>query len=235
MPLPKTKHPLFETKVPSTGKPLYYRQMLVRDEKILLIAKASEDETDIYRAVKQVVNNCIMDEHDVDKFTTFDIEYLFLKIRAVSIGNLIELAFNDNGDKKEYKFMIDIEDVKIVYPEDVDKMVEVDEDTIIQLRYPPATLFDDERAVGDSDDSYEFIASKCIDKVFHGDDVYLGDDCSDEELLEYIKDLSSKSYKKVRDFITNMPRLSYVIEYQNTEGTERRIPLTTLTDFFTLR
>jgi hypothetical protein len=106
MPLPKTKYPLFEATLPSTKKKIMYRQMLVSDEKILLMAKSGEDEADINRAVKQVVNNCVTPD-SIEKFTTFDIEYLFVKIRAVSIGNVIEVGFIDKEDEKEYDFSIE--------------------------------------------------------------------------------------------------------------------------------
>lgn len=237
MPLPKTKHPLHETVMPSTKKMVTYRQMLVSDEKILLMAKASEDETDIYRAVKQVVNNCMFDKN-VDQLTTFDIEWMFLKIRALSIGNRIELAFNDLEDETEYKFEVDLDDVVVVFPETEEgdgSLIQVDEDTALKLRYPPSGIFDEEKAMGDSKDAYEYIASRCIDKIFSGDETYLASDSTEEELFDYIQNLGAKQYRSVKSFISSTPHLNYVIEYTNNKGTPRKIALTTLTDFFTLR
>ncbi len=234
MPLPKTKHPLFETKLPSTGKMISYRQMIVSDEKILLMAKSSEDEGDIFRAVKQVVNNCVF-ESNIDNFTTFDIEWVFMKIRSTSIGNIIELAFEDKEDGQEYTFNIDLDEVEIKFPTGVDKLVKLDEDTAITLRYPPASLFDEEQAMGGSQDAYEWVASRCIDKVFSDDETYVASDYTAEELFEYIQNMGVKPYQQVKDFIGSTPHLNYVIEYTNSEGTERKLALTTLTDFFTLR
>jgi hypothetical protein len=220
--------------MPSTGKNVLYRQMLVKDEKILLMAKASEDEADIYRAVKQVVNNCLI-EVDVDSLTTFDIEYVFLKIRSISIGDQVSLSFRDMEDEEKYDFVVDLDDVEILYPEDADSVVKVSDEVSIKLRYPPAKLFDDAKAIKDTEEAYEWIASKCIETIFEGDDVYLAEDYNDEELLEYVLNLDTKSYSKVKKFIGSMPRLNYVIEYTNSKGTPRKISLTTLTDFFTLR
>lgn len=234
MPLPKTKYPLFETVLPSTEKMITFRQMIVSDEKILLIAKSSEDEADIFRAVKQVVNNCIFDAN-IDSFTTFDIEWLFMRIRAVSIGDKIELTFNDLEDDQEYKFDVDLNDIVIKYPEGIDSMVRVSEDQAVKLRYPPASLFDEEKAMGGGEDSYEYIASRCIEKIFDEDETYLATDSTEEELFEYIRGLDLKSYQKVKDFIASTPHLYYQIEYKNNAGTERNLSLTTLTDFFTLR
>lgn len=236
MPLPKTKHPLFEANIPSTNKPVTFRQMLVRDEKILLIAKASEDDNDIYRAVKQVVNNCIFDV-DVDNLTTFDIEWLFLKIRSASIGSVVTLTYLDREDEEEYSFNVDLETVVINWPEFTEgngSLVKIDENTAMQMRYPPSSLLDDEEAL-EGDHAYEYIASRCIQKIFDGDETYVAEDYTKEELVTYILDLDTKSYGKVKDFIASTPHLFYEIEYQNKMGTERKITLTTLTDFFTLR
>lgn len=237
MTLPKTKRPLFDADLPSSNKSITYRQMLVRDEKILLMAKSSEDEHDIYRAVKQVVNNCIFDV-DVDSLTTFDIEWMFLKIRSTSIGNVIKLTYFDKEDEQEYSFMVDLDDVVVVFPdfEDSDgSLVKIDDNTAIKLRYPPSSLLEDDEALGDDKDSYEYIASQCIEKIFDGDETYVAADHTKEELLEYILDLDTKSYAKVKNFIAAIPHLFYEIEYTNSKGTERKITLTTLTDFFTLR
>lgn len=235
MPLPKTKHPLFETTLPSNGRMISYRQMLVSDEKILLMAKSSEDDNDIYRAVKQVVNNCIIGE--VEELTTFDIEWLFLQIRSTSIGNLIELAFVDKEDEQEYKFAVDLDDVVINWPRQFEEgegaLITVGDNTAIKMRYPPSGLYDDKQATGP--DAYEYIAARCIDTIFDGDDIYSSEDSSIEELVEYVHNLDVKTYKIVKDFIASTPHLNYVLEYTNSKGTERKLALTTLTDFFTLR
>jgi hypothetical protein len=242
MPLPKTKYPLFEATLPSTKKKIMYRQMLVSDEKILLMAKSGEDEADINRAVKQVVNNCVTDS--IEKFTTFDIEYLFVKIRAVSIGNVIEVGFIDKEDEKEYDFSIDLNEIEVNFPEPniheedtppgLITTGEGDDKIGIALRYPPAELFDEQLAASKSEDAEWFVASKCIDKIFEADDVHLADDYTTEELVDFIKNLDTKTYDKIKKFIGSTPHLSYTIKYTNSKGTEREIALTTLTDFFTL-
>jgi hypothetical protein len=136
MSLPKTKYPLFETQLPSNGKTVTFRQMLVRDEKVLLMAKASEDENDVYRSVKQVVNNCMFDQN-IDSLTTFDIEWMFLRIRAASIGNVVELTFLDKEDEKEYNFNVDLDEITVSLPEYEEgqgNLVKVTDDLGLSLR-----------------------------------------------------------------------------------------------------
>lgn len=232
--LPKTDYPLFELQVPSTGKSVKYRQMIVKDEKILLVAKASEDNADIYRAVKQVVNNCFFDI-DIDQLALFDVEYMFLKLRSSSIGDQIELTFRDLEDEQEYEFIVDLNEVEVTFPEGVNRTIQINDSVSLMLRYPQAYILEDDRASYDSEDSYEFIASKCIETIFDDNEAYPANDCSDEELLDYIMNLDVKSYQDVKRFISNLPSLKYTISYTNSKGTEREFTLSTLTDFFTLR
>lgn len=244
MPLPQTKYPVFEVPLPSsTSKIIRYRQMLVSDEKILLMAKSSEDEVDINRAVKQVVNNCIFN-CNIDTFTTFDIEFLFLKIRSVSIGNEVELGFLDKEDEQEYDITVNLDDVKVQYPE---AYTDEGHGTLfttgdpndgglgIVMKWPPASLFDEPIAAERGDYAYEFIVARCIEKIFEGDEIHLASEYNDDELLEFVKNLDTKTYNNIKKFISNTPTLYYEIKYTNSKGTERKIALKTLTDFFTLR
>jgi hypothetical protein len=233
MALPKIKHPIFETKIPSTGAKLLYRQMLVQDEKILLTAKASEEASDIFRAVKQVVNNCILDDLDIDSLATFDIEYLFIKFRAVSIGNVIDVTYKDKGDDGEYKFHIDLDEVEVQFPENIDKLIKINDDAGVLMKYPPASLFDSENSLMTGKDGYEYLAASCIDTIFDGDDVYPAAESTIEERVEYIQSLTAKTYADVKKFLNEMPRLQYHIEYENSLGVARKLELNTLTDFFT--
>ena len=101
MGLPKISSPIFDLTVPSTKQAVKFRPFLVKEEKILLMASQTGNETDILNAITQIVNNCVhADGFDVTKLASFDIEYIFLKIRAKSVDNVVELAFRDNEDEK---------------------------------------------------------------------------------------------------------------------------------------
>lgn len=233
MALPKLKYPIFEIKLPSTGNKLLYRQMLVEDEKILLTAKASEEPSDIFRAVKQVVNNCLIDEVDIDSFTTFDIEYLFIKFRAVSIGNVIEVTYRDTADESEYKFFVELDEVEVTFPDGADKMIKISDDAGVLMKYPSAALFDDQNSMMTGKDGYEYLAASCIDVIYDGDEIYPAAESTIEERLEYVQSMTTKDYAQVKSFLNNLPRLQYHIEYENKEGVRRKLELNTLTDFFT--
>ena len=162
--LPKIKHPTFEFVVPSTKKKETFRPFLVKEEKILLLAKSSEDKTDILRALKQVVNNCaISSNFDIDKLTIFDLEYLFLKLRSVSVNNIAKVAYQDNEDQQIYEFDIDLNTIEVKFPEKSEQNIKVTKDIIIKMKYPSVTILDDKGIVEASDDSYFDLVLKCIE------------------------------------------------------------------------
>lgn len=237
MPLPKIEYPINEIEVPSMKKKFKFRPMLVKEEKILLMAKVSEDDTDIFGAIRQVVNNCCVDEHlDVDKLAIFDLEYLFLKIRSLSIGDTTEVAFRDSEDDKVYEFTIDLNAIEVKFPENVDKNIKISETAGFTLRYPPATLYADKDFLAlEPNKVFDALVLACVDKIFDGEQVYDSSLYQKKELEEFIESLPVKAYDNVRDFFNNVPTMKHEIDYKNSNGTDRKIILRNLSDFFTLR
>lgn len=236
MALPKVKHPIFEFTIPSTGKKESFRPFLVREEKILLMAKTSEDPADTLRAVKQVVNNCcINDQFDVDKLAIFDIEYLFLQLRAISVNNIVNVAYRDNEDQEVYNFDIDIKKVAVQFPENAEKVIPVTDTMGIVMKWPSASLFDDREYFKVGDQAFYELVLRCIDKIYDGEDVYNPEDYSLKEIEEFLDDCGVEVFEKVQRFLLNAPRLYHKIEYTNKLGNPRTIELQSLTDFFTLR
>ena len=234
--LPKISHPIFEFNIPSTNKLEKFRQFLVKEEKILLMAKSSEEPSDILRAIKQVVNNCSLSESfDVDKLAMFDLEYLFLQLRSVSVENIVKVSYRDNDDQKVYDFQIDIKNVDVQFPENVDKIIKVTDDIGIKMKYPPASLFDDKDYFKSGDQAYYELILRCIDTVYSGDDLFNATDYTKEDLEVFLDDCGIKTFENIRNFMNNIPKLYYKIEYTNANGKLRTIELTSLSDFFTLR
>jgi len=237
MALPKISHPLFDVTIPSTNKKIKIRPMLVKEEKILLMAKSGGDPRDALTAVRQVVNNCIMDDKiDIDSLTTFDIEYLFIKIRAYSISNISKVSYIDSEDDKSYEFEVNLDEVSVKFPENIDKNIKINDDIVVVMKYAPSSLMtDDEFTQTDMNKYFDMLIANCVDKIFQGDEVFEIGDVPKAELQQYLEnEFDSLSYDKMRKFVLNMPRLNYEIKYTNSKGTERKILMTSLVDFFTL-
>lgn len=237
MPLPKIQHPVFSVEVPSTKKQVKFRPFTAREEKILLIAKQSGEESDIIYSIKQIVNNCITtDGFDVDKITIFDLEYLFLAIRIKSVSDICETSYLDHGDNKTYNFNIDLKDVKVVWPVEKPPTISIAEGMSMTMKWPTADLYTDSQLLeADGPDAIERLIVKCISKIYAGDETFDPAMYTTEEVLDFLQDVESKAYEEMRKFFDDMPHLLYVIEYVNSEGKQRRIELTALTDFFQFR
>ena len=236
MPLPKVKHPIHEFKVPSTGARESFRPFLVREEKLLMMAKASEDPADALRAIKQVVNNCALsDAFDIDLLPIFDLEYLFLQLRAVSVGNIVKVSYRDNEDQKVYDFAIDLRTVEVQFPEGVEKVVKVTDSIGIVMKWPSASLLDDKEYLKTGDQAFYELVIRCIDKVYDGDDIYSPSDYTSEEIERFLDDCGIDAFEKIQGFMVKAPRLHHKLTYKNSNGKDREIELTSLTDFFTLR
>ena len=236
MPLPKVRHPIFEFTVPSTKKKESFRPFLVKEEKILLMAKASADAADSLRAVKQVVNNCAIDDtFDVDKLPIFDIEYLFIQLRAVSVTNMVTVSYRDNEDGTVYNFDIDLKELKVKFPDKVDPVIKVTDQLGILMKWPSASILDDREYLKIGEDAYYELILRCIDKIYDGDEIYNPADYSMKEIEEFLDNCGVAILEKIQDFMSQTPKLYHKLSYTNRNGKERVIELTSLTDFFTLR
>lgn len=232
MPLPKIDQPLFDMTIPSTGKKIAFRPFLVKEEKILLIAQQSGNDTEIIRAIKQILNNCILDDLDIDSLAVFDLEYMFLKLRARSVNNVVKLSYRDNEDEQVYDFELDLDDIEIVMPESVNSKIEINDNVGMTMKYPSAGITDRLKDFDNEVDLMTFFIINCIDTVYDEENVYVASEFSEDEITEFLDGLDVKSFEKIREFFESIPRLQHVIEYKNSLGNDRSIELSSLKDFF---
>ena len=214
MALPKLNTPTYELELPSTSKKIKYRPFLVKEQKILMMAQDSEDETEISEAVGSLVQSCTFGEIDPKTSPMFDIEFLFLKIRGKSVGDKIELNLicPDDG-KTQVKKTIDLEDVGIHMLEDHTNEIAVSDECKIIFRYP---ILSDMKGVAVSDISSAFsVITSCISEIHYGDDIYNKNDISEKDVEEFIDSLTGEQFEKVTGFFQTMPKLRYVVEVIN--------------------
>lgn len=242
MHLPKVGFPTFEVAIPSTKEVIKMRPMLVKEEKILLMAREGEERQEIISAIKQVVNNClVVPSPKIDTLTMFDIEYLFLKLRAQSISNETKVSYKDNEDGKVRTFDIDLNNVVVKFPEHDDKDIKVSDAVTIVMRYPPASLYSNKEFLDSTGDKLlDMLIQESIDKIYDGKIVIdvanpkPGMAMSRAELAVWLDNLDLRVYGKIREFLSDLPTLFYEIKYTNDNGKERTIELRTLNDFFML-
>lgn len=234
MALPKISSPLFQIKMPSTGKELTCRPFLVKEEKILLMAQQSGNDKDIVLAIKQIINNCVQDKgFNPDLLTTFDIEYMFVKLRAKSVNNIVNLYYRDNEDNKQYEFSVNLDDVEISMPEKDATKIRVSDEIGIIMKYPTVNDIRDMPEELTYVELQEYMVEKCIDKIYDAEGLYNIEESTPEELEEFIDALPVDAYQSVKNFFDNLPTLTYTIKYKNSLDHEREIELSSLKDFFT--
>lgn len=236
MALPKLMHPVFELNIPSTKQKVKFRPFLVKEEKLLLIAKQSGEQRDIVNVLKQIINNCDVDSVlNVDSLASFDIEYLFLKLRAKSVNNLIELAYTDFEDEETYKFELNADDIEIVFNEKHNNIIKLTENSGIVMKYPSMDLMSKAMDNTDITNLLFYMIKGCMDQYFEEDKIVMFSDNKPEEVDEFVDNLPTSVIRDFELFFDTMPKLYHKMEYTNKKGTDRVIELKTLEDFFTLR
>ena len=236
MALPKLGYPTYETALPSTGKSVKYRPFLVKEEKVLLLAMESQDEKQITSAVKDLIKNCVISRIKVDLLPSLDLEYLFLKIRAASIGESLTLTVTCQDDNETtVETEINIDEVEVIKPEGHDKKIMFDEDSGIIMNYPSMKEFVDReflRKEMQTQEVYDFIANS-IDQIFQGEDVYDSSTTSKKEFREFVDNLTTKQFEKIQEFYATAPTLSHTFTVINPNtGIESTFTIEGLSNFF---
>ena len=238
MPLPKIVTPEYDLVLPSTQKKITYRPFLVKEEKLLVLALESESTKQITTAIKSVLKSCILTRGiKVEKLPTFDIEYLFLNIRARSVGEEVEvnIVAPDDGETN-VTVTIDLEDIQVQTNENHSNKIKLDETLVMEMKYPSLEQFIsnnfDFEGETDINQSFELIAS-CIDKIYNEDEVWSTDDCTKKEVVDFLEQMSSTQFKEIEQFFETMPKLSHTIEITNpSTKVKSTIVLEGLSSFF---
>ena len=238
MPLPKINTPTYELVLPSSNRKVKYRPFLVREEKLLIIALESEDLKQITTAVIDVLNSCILTKGTkVEKMATFDIEYLFLNVRAKSVGEQVEVNVicPDDGETT-VQMPIDIDAIKVQKNKEHTDIVKLDDDISLKLKYPSLTEFIssnfDADSTNDVDTTMHMITS-CIDLIYNDEESWKASESTPKELEEFVDQLNTKQFKQIEKFFETMPKLSHTIKVKNPKtDVESEVLLEGLASFF---
>ena len=218
MALPKLNVPVYEAILPSTEKVIKYRPFLVKEEKLLLTAQESGEDA-VLPAVKQIIKNCIQGEIDVDTMPIFDIEYLFLRLRAKSIGEEVTLGLKpwgcpqNNGELCKFttEVTINLEEIECKKDKKHSSKIMLDDKIGIMMKYP------DISQIGIKGSEIEMgmkVIRNCINMIFTEEETHERDSFTDEELDEFIDSLNSQQFKLIREFFDNMPVLKHTVKYK---------------------
>ena len=245
MALPKIDVPTYETKLISSGKIVKYRPFLVKEQKLFLMAAQSTDEKETVDVVKQVLNNCILSEIDVDDLPTFDLEHLFMQLRARSVGEVVNLKYNcnnivkdDKGEEKTcgslVKFDLNILDIKPTIDEKHSSKIEISDKLGIMMKYPTLKLINGVTNLKDEDiDTVLDVIVSCIDYIYDEEQMYYAKDSTKEELIEFIEGMEQEDMEKIQLFFSTMPKITKTLDFKCKKcGYEEEVTVQGIQNFF---
>jgi len=250
MPLPKIDLPIYEVKLVSIPTPIKFRPFLVKEEKLLLMALQTNEEEAVLSAIKQVVNNCLIDDKlDIEKLPIFDLEYLFLNIRAHSVGEEIETYYlcrnkvtekdaegNDVDTDCAHMMPIKINVLDIKPPiDDLPSKIQITDKIGIQLTIPTLRTFKPIKNMiaAETDDGVFDMIYECSEYIYDADGLYYTKESSKEEFKDFLDSLTQEQYDRIIAFFENLPEISHDIKHVCQKcGFEHDIHLEGLNDFY---
>lgn len=234
MPLPTLNTPKFTLDIPSNKKKLEYRPYLVKEEKLLLIAQESKEPKAIISAIQELIESCTFGKVTISELTMFDVEYIFLKIRSKSVGEVVKLKSKCPIDEQENEISVNLDELTVDFPKISTKIVLADKVGIV-MKYPS---FEDIKNLSKfkDDEKIKMLNATivaCIDYIYDADAIYKASETTNKDLEVFIDSLNSKQFQDVQNFISNIPKLKYVTTVECSKcGHEYEVVLEGIQSFF---
>lgn len=207
--------PKYELVIPSTQQKVRFRPFLVKEEKVMMMAMESEDQKQILSTIIDTLDTCIVDDVDTSKFTTFDVEYSFLQVRAKSVGENVTLNFNCTKCAKTNETHVLVDQIDIDVPK-LDNNIKINEQISVEMRWPTfaQVLRNDDIINNESSVEQTFgLIRACIVAIMTNEERFSTDDHTSEELNAFIESMSSDQFAKIKDYVEAMPTLKHDIEF----------------------
>ena len=217
MGLPKIAVPEYQLTLPSTGKDIKYRPFLVKEEKLLLIAMEGQNEQEILTAVQNVISECVLEDIDANTLPMFDIEYIFLWLRAKSKGEIIDLKYTCPTCKGPIPVGFNIEDIKMHYDEKHSTKIELTNDLGVVFKYPNVALQKKISELPDDLTQIDMIFKTvflCVDYIYDGETTYSSKDHTEKEMMDFLESLTDEQFQKLSIFYETMPKLKHTIKLE---------------------
>lgn len=236
MALPQNVLPTYELELPSNGKKIKFRPFVVKEEKLLLLALDTNDEKEIEKAVKTLLKGCIQSRIKVEDLPIFDLEYIFLQIRSVSVGDIVEMNVTCNDDDTtKVKYNLKLDEIKVIKPEGHSNKIMLGDKLGVVMKYPSWNEFITGSIMGQAPtaDGVSKIIAGCIDQIFDEEDVYDSSTTTKKEFVDFMEGLTNEQFTKVQEFFETTPRLehSFAVKNPNT-GEMSEFTIRGLANFF---
>ena len=234
MTLPTQKLPKYRIKMPSTGESVSYRPFVVKEQKVLMIAMESGEYSMVADAIKHIVHECTFNTIDVENLSVFDLTYVFLNIRAKSVGETAEPLISCDACGHQNPVVVELTKIKVKNNKNHNKKISLDNDFGIVMKYPRINPdIGDVESASNIANAPIMAVAECIDLIYKGDDVFKAKECEEKELIDFIEGLTHKQFEKIIDFFETMPKLSHTVKFKCSEcEKDNSVQLEGLGDFF---
>lgn len=239
MALPKLNAtPMYEMTVPSTGQKVRYRPYLVKEEKIMMMAFESGDTSSALNSVIDTIGFCLEEGSgvEVNELSLFDIEYMFIKLRSKSVGEVSNLVSTCSNDECRHKnpIAIDLDSLEL-HVDRSETIVSLTDNVKVELSYPSYRNMIQsgiDKVEDDPDVALEMI-SRCVVAILSGEERINAKDESLADIKEFVESMTSSQFEKISNFFNNMPRLEKKLDYTCQKcGRENKILLKGIESFF---
>ena len=237
MALPRIDVPTYELVIPSTDEKIKFRPFLVKEEKILLIAMESGKSEDMLQSVKDIVNECTFQKLKLGEMPMFDVEYLFLNIRAKSVGEVSKLKVLCQDDMETYATVeINLNEVNVQVDGELhSNKIELTDEMGVIMKYPTIDSFTKNGIQNITAANMINVIASCVEQIYDkkGEEVYDSKDSTQAEIIDFVEQLNTTQFQEVQAFFDTMPRLQHTMTVKNPKTkVESEVTLTGLNDFF---
>ena len=234
MSLPTMDLPTYDLVVPSNKKKIKFRPFLVKEEKILLMALETDDEKNIKNAVFELLKACISTRIKLENLESFDLEYIFLNIRAVSVGEIVQMNVTCQDDNEtQVKYNLNLTDVNVIFPKGHDSKIMLSDTLGVIMKYPSFDGFVQGQFTNNKEFDVIKVVAESIDQIFEGEEVYDESTTSKKEFVQFVEGLTNSQLEKIQEFFETAPRLEHSFKVTNPNtGKESEYSLRGLQSFF---
>ena len=233
MALPKLESNRFKLKLPSTGKTIEYKPYTVKEEKFLLLARESEDPTEMYTALEDLLKACTFDKVDIRRLPVFEFEQLFIAVRAKSVGEIVPLQLSCSSCEVKSPVDINLLDAKVEGDMKRKMTIDLSDSIGITMSYPRFSTAEIIIGEGDEADKIIDVLVDCVDSIYDNDNVYPAEEHTKEELKEFIESLSAAQFQKLLQVYNNAPSTVLDIDFKCFScGHDNHIKLEGMSSFF---
>jgi len=221
--------PKYELALPSSKEKFNFRPFLVKEEKILLISQDGGNLHEMYSAIRDVVESCVEGIENVQDMPLFDVEYIFIQLRAKSVGEVVFPTFTCPETGEHISTSINLTSINVKFPKNHTANIKISENVYVKMKYPTISMILNNES--EEENIYDTIAF-CIESISNKKESFSTNDFSPEEIKEFVDHLTNEQFTKLMQFLETSPRIEHEEKYTTSDGVERRIMFSGLGDFF---